>query len=201
MMCITSRVGETGSSLGDCGALNTSVETTACGWVGSFLWSQNKNHLARGLGVPCMWAHLATGTSAKLFYFPRISFPFPFPYPMRRGCLTVSAQEISVLILLSPLTHGETDGSSMCSVWVCFFIFVLWFNTAFSACCQKGHCQQGPTPTLNALPYISSMSALPDEIWRRGLSQMVCLEMQPAERWGQTERRIMIPGYSLFLYF
>lgn len=100
----------------------------------------------------------------KLFYFPRISFPFPFPCPMRRGCLTVSAQETHVLILLNPLTHGEPDGSGVCSVWVCFFIFVLWFNAAFSACCQKGHCQQGPTPTLNALPYISSMNALPHEI-------------------------------------
>lgn len=75
-----------------------------------------------------MWEHLITGTSAKLTYFPRISFPFPFPCPMRRDCLTVSAQEINVLILLNPVTHGETDGSSMCSVWVCFFIFVLWFK-------------------------------------------------------------------------
>lgn len=166
MMCITSRVGETGSSLGDCGVLNTCVEATACGWIGSYLWSQNKNHLAGGLGVLFMWEHLVTGTSAKLLYFPRISFPFPFPCPMRRGCLTVSAQETHVLILLNPLTHGEPDGSSMCSIWVCFFISVLWFNTAFSACCQKGHSQQGPTPAFNALPYVSSVNALPDEIWR-----------------------------------
>lgn len=94
----------------------------------------------------------------NFFTFP--GFPSPFPCPVRRGCLTVSAQETHVLIFLNPLTHGEPDGSSVCSIWVCFFISVLWFNTAFSACCQKGHSQQGPTPAFNALPYVSSVNAV-----------------------------------------
>lgn len=198
MMCITSRVGETGSSLGDCGALNTCVETTACGWVGSFSVKPEQEPPCQGLGCAMYVRAPCHRHICKTFLLSQDFLLLSFSLPHEEG---LSAQEISVLIFLNPLAHGETDGSSMCSVWVCFFIFVLWFNTAFSAHCQKGHCQEEPTPTLNSLPYISSMSALPDEIWRRGLSQMVYLEMQPAQRWGQTERGIMIPGCSLFWYF
>lgn len=61
-------------------------------------------------------------------------------------------------------------------------------STASSLCCGSTlpflpAAKKGPTPTLNALPYISSMNAMPDEIFMRGLSKglfrvAACLEVR-----------------------
>lgn len=164
MMCITSKVGETGSSLGDCGALMPVWRLLPVAELAHFCEARTRTTLP---GAWVCHVHESTLSQAPLQNFLTFpGFPSPFLFPPSQGGLSDSiCSGNSCLNCVKSLNTWRTRRKRhelvpspfphLCPVvQCCLFCLLLKRTLSMGAV----------TPTLNILPYVSSVSALLDEI-------------------------------------
>lgn len=163
MMCITSKVGETGSSLGDCGAVTPAWRLLPVAELANFCVARTRTTLPGAWVCHACESTLSQTPLQNFLTFP--GFPSPFLFPPPRGplsdsicsgnsCLncikslnTWTARRKRHVLALGLLPH-------LCAVVQrCLFCLL-----------PKRTLSVGSTPTLTALPCVISVSALPDEI-------------------------------------